>query len=539
MRVRNLAVGLLAGALTIGGAPAAAPAPATPAAPVALVVGLRRDAAPVAALDLIDAVRVTDLSDAVVVDVPAGAAAAATRALRADPNVAYVEPDHIAHAAVIRPADPGYAGQWGIGLTRVNQAWSATRGAARVTVAVVDTGVSRLPDLAARMLAGHDFANADENATDDNGHGTMAASVIAATGGNRTGIAGICWYCTILPVKVLGRDGSGSYSHIAEGIRYAADRGATVISVSLGGSEDSRLLRDAVAYAVARGALVVAAAGNQGSAEPHYPAAIASVVAVGGVAPTGARYPWSNYGRWVDLVAPGCNPAQDLSGAVAEFCGTSSATPFVAGVAGLFASTEPAPGAAAVRSALLGGAVRGRVDALGGLAALPVAGDTTRPALVFGATPKLARGPVTITAAAADQRGVARVRLYAAGRLIGTDTVPPYAFRWQSAPRTGALPLELRAYDRAGNVAVLRRYVRADNTPPAVRVDRRGRYVTARATDASGVARVELLVNDRVIARHAGYLRQFRMPATTRTVLVRAYDKAGNARVVVARAARR
>jgi thermitase len=449
--------------------------------------------------------------------------------------VAPVAPDHVATATAVRPNDPGYPAQWGVTMTRVNEAWAATRGAARVTVAVLDTGVNRLPDLAARMLPGHDFVNNDNDPTDDNGHGTMAASVIAATGNNGTGVAGVCWYCTILPVKVLGKDGNGSYSKIAEGIRYAADRGATVLSLSLGGNDDSELLRDAVAYAAAKGTLVVAAAGNHGSSKPHYPAAVPSVLSVGGVTPTGARYSWSNYGSWVDIVAPGCNRAQGVNGAVSDYCGTSSATPFVAGVAGLIASTELQPSAAVIRSALVGGAVNGRVDALGALSALPIAGDTAAPAVAFGTAPALARGLVTVTAAAADQRGVARVQLYAAGKLIGTDTAAPYAFRLQTAPRTGVLSLELRAYDRAGNVSVLRRAVRADNTPPAVRVFPHGRLVTARATDASGVARLELLVNGRVTVRFAGYLRQFTVPATARTVLVRAVDKAGNFRVVAAR----
>jgi subtilisin family serine protease len=529
--VRNLALGLLAGAVAM------TPAPARAAEKTAtLVVGLRQEAAPVAALGRIDAVRTGALTDAVAVDVPARRLARATRTLLADPNVAYVEPDHVATAAAVRPTDPGYAAQWGIPMTRVNEAWSATRGGARVTIAVVDTGVSRLPDLAARLLPGHDFVNGDDDATDDNGHGTMAAGVIAATGNNGLGVAGICWYCKILPVKVLGRDGSGNYSHIAEGIRFAADRGATVINVSLGGNDDSRLLRDAVAYAVGKGSLVVAAAGNQGSPQPHYPAAIPAVVAVGGVTSTGARYSWSNYGsNWVDIVAPGCNRAQALNGVVADYCGTSSATPFVAGVAGLVASTDLRPSAAMIRSALLGGAVRGRVDALGALGTLPIAGDTVRPAVAFAATPSLARGVVTVTGAAADQRGVARVQLYAGGRLVGTDSVVPYSFRWQSAPRTGVLPLELRAYDRAGNVAVVRRTVRADNLAPVLRLVGRGRFVTARATDASGVARLELLVNGRVTVRFAGYLRQFRVPAGARTVQVRAYDRAGNVRVAAAR----
>jgi thermitase len=542
-RVRHTVVGLIAGALTLSATPAVA---ATTDPPVSLVVGLRRPAAAVPVLDRVAAVRTADLTGAVALDVPAGRVADATRRLVADPDVAYVEPDHVAYAAAITPDDPGYGGQWGVATARVDQAWSATRGGSRVLIAVVDTGVRQMPDLAGRVVPGHDFVNDDEDASDDNGHGTMAAGVMAATGYNATGVAGICWYCRILPVKVLDADGSGSYSDIAEGIRYAADRGATIINLSLGGSADSLLLRDAVAYAAGKGALVVAAAGNEGKPAPHYPAAIPSVLAVGGVTATDTRYPWSNYGSdWVDITAPGCNPAQTLTGAVGQYCGTSSATPFVAGVAGLLAATDPAPSADTVRSALIGSkaAPGGRVDAVAALAALPYAGDTTRPSVLFGSAGPLVRGRVTVPAAAADQHGVSRVQLYAAGRLVCTDTTAPYVLSWQSAGVNAVVPLELRAYDRAGNVATTRRYVRADNTPPAVTMTGTSRHVTARATDASGIARLDLVVDGRVAARYAGYLRQFPVPATARartvTVQVRAYDRAGNVRSAPARTWRR
>jgi thermitase len=542
-RVRHTVAGLIAGSLTLSATPALA---ATSDRGVPLVVGLRREAAAVPALDRVAAVRTEDLTGAVALDVPAGRVADAARVLAADPNVAYVERDHVAHAAAISPDDPGYAAQWGLAKARVNQAWSAIRGASRVVVAVVDTGVRHMPDLAGRILPGHDFVNDDEDASDDNGHGTMAAGVIAATGDNGTGVAGVCWYCRILPVKVLDADGSGSYSDIAEGIRYAADRGATIVNLSLGGSDDSQLLRDAVAYAAGKGALVVAAAGNEGRSTPHYPAAIPSVLAVGGVTATDARYPWSNYGSdWVDITAPGCNPAQTLTGAIAQYCGTSSATPFVAGVAGLLAATDPAPSAVTVRSALIASEVApaGRVDAVAALTALPYAGDTTRPSVLFGSASTLVRGRVTVPAAAADQHGVGRVQLYAGGRLVATDTTAPYVLSWQSAGVNAVVPLELRAYDRAGNVATARRYVRADNTPPVVTMTGTSRYVTARAADASGIARLDLVVDGRVAARYAGYLRQFRVPATARarsvTVQVRAYDRAGNVRSAPARTWRR
>ena len=427
------------------------------------------------------------------------------------------------------PAQAAPKNQWGISRTRVDDAWAVTRGSSRVIIAIVDTGVRRTPDLAPRLLAGRDFVNHDDNPTDDNGHGTMAAGVAAGSRNNGAGVAGICWNCRILPVKVLGANGSGSYSTIAAGIRYAADRGATIISLSLGGPDDNRLLRDAVNYASGKGSLVIAAAGNKGSTAPHYPAAIPAVLAVGGVDRYDRRYPWSNYGTgWVDVTAPGCNLAQGLSGAVSDYCGTSSATPFVAGVAGLLAATAPAPTAAQLRTALVASP---RIDAIRSLAALPVRGDTTRPSVVLGATPAIVRGVVPINVAAVDQHGIAQVRLYAGGRLVAIDRKAPYSFRWRSS-RSGVVPLDVRVYDRAGNVTAVRRYVRVDNVAPSVQLFRAGSLVTARASDISGISRLELLVNGRIVARHAGYIRQFRVWA--RTIQVRAYDRAGNSRLSTA-----
>ena len=441
MRVRNLVLGALA---------AIAATPALPAhaatASETLIVGLKAAGRAPAGAEVLPG------TGAVTVDVPADRVAESARKLAADPSVAYVEPDHVAHAAALTPNDPGYRSQWGTVQTRVNQAWSSVRGASRVVIAVVDTGVTTTPDLAGRVLPGHDFVNRDDDPRDDSGHGTMAAEVAAANGYNGAGIAGVCWACRILPVKVLGRDGSGSYSDIAEGIRYAADRGANVINLSLSGTDDSRLLRDAVAYATAKGSLVLAAAGNDGSSVPHFPAAIAAVVAVGGETSTGTRYPWSDYGSWVDVTAPGCNPSQALNGSVEQFCGTSSATPFTAGVAGLLASTDPAPSAATVRAALVASRVGSRIDALNALRALPYAGDTTAPAVVFASSPRVRNGVVTATVAASDQHGVAGVRFYAGGRLVATDTTAPYSLAWKATAK-GLVPLQVRAYDRAGNVA--------------------------------------------------------------------------------------
>jgi subtilisin family serine protease len=548
-------VGLLAAGLALTACPAPASAAETP---VSLVVGLRSADDVVDRLErTVDVVQSEPLAGGVIVDVPASQATEATDVLRADPAVSYVERDHVAHMAVTTPDDPSYPSQWGIAATRVNTAWDTTRGSGTVTVAVVDTGVKALPDLAGRLLPGRDFVNNDDNADDDNGHGTMTAGVIAAAGDNGTGIAGICWTCKILPVKVLDANGSGSYSAIGDGIRYAADQGADIINLSLGGSADGQVLRDAVAYAVSRGALVIAAAGNEGSDTPHFPAAIPAVLAVGASTDGDARYSWSNYGSaWVDIAAPGCNPAQSMGGVVGQFCGTSSATPFTAGVAALLASTSPAPSASAIWTALTSSAVplaggwvsttSGRIDAAAAFAALPAVqvADQAPPSVSFRfpTTAALARGVLSIGGRAGDDVGIARVQLLLGTRLLGTDTTSPYAFRWSSAAYTGPVTLTLRTYDWAGQVAVAHQVVTLDNTAPVVRITsapangargvRKTKYVTATASDRYGVRVMDLIVNGKVTQRFTGTSHRFSVQTWKQgkamTVRVRAYDRAGN-----------
>jgi thermitase len=332
------------------------------------------------------------------------------------------------------------AASWGIARAHVDRAWSTTGGSARVIVAVVDTGVSRVPGLAGRILPGYDFVNGDNDPTDDNGHGTMAAGVIAAAGADRTGI---CPKCRILPVKVLGPKGAGSYTDIARGIRYAADRHATIINLSLGGSDDSQVLRDAVAYAAGHGSLVIAAAGNKGTSAPHYPAAIPAVLAVGGITATGARYSWSNYGSWVDVTAPGCNPARGRDGKVAQFCGTSSATPFVAGVAALVASTSPAPSAAVIRAAVTSSA---QVDAV---AALRFVAGTAAPAVRVFADNRFAP-TVYLTARASS--GVDRMQLLVNGHIVAQVAGGLHRFAIRTAGYGKTVTARVRVYDRAGHV---------------------------------------------------------------------------------------
>jgi hypothetical protein len=307
---------------------------------------------------------------------------------------------------------------------------------------------------------------------------------------------------------------------------------------------------------------VIAAAGNQHSAVPHFPAAIPAVLAVGAATTSDSRYSWSNYGSsWVDIAAPGCNPAQARNGIVGQFCGTSSATPFVAGIAALLASTTPTPTAATMRSALTTSADKisgswvprssGRVNAAAALASLPVTDDHVSPATSFRSPGgnSLVRGTVTVGASATDDIGIAKVLLLADGVVVGTDRVAPYGFRWRTEGRGRAVTLGLLTYDRSGNVIGATRRVTVDNWGPSVRITsgpaggtrhvRRTRYVTVTAADSHGVARLELLVDGRVTQRYAGSSHRLAVQTwkhgATMTVQVRAYDRAGNVRYAPAR----
>lgn len=274
--------------------------------------------------------------------------------------------------ATVTPTDPGWPQQWGLAQIGAPAAWRVSTGARPVVIAVIDSGVDPAqPDLQGALVPGADFADSSGSTSDQYGHGTMVAGVIAARPDNGIGGAGICWTCRVMPVKVLGADGSGTAASIAEGIRYAADNGASVISMSFVLSGPDAGVESALAYAHSRGVLLVAAAGNSGADTPTYPASYPDVVSVAAVDPSGALYPWSARGSWVTLAAPGCAYTTAPAAAfVSDFCGTSAAAPLVAGLAGLALSAGDAT-TASVEAALeqtavpLPGSVgSGRVDAL-------------------------------------------------------------------------------------------------------------------------------------------------------------------------------
>jgi subtilisin family serine protease len=310
--------------------------PAVARAGDSVVVGLRAGALAATAIAPSDAVQVGALPKlrAVVVRLPAGHRGAALRALRRARSVRYVEPVRRLHALDVAAPDPGRPQQWGLDALGATAAWTVTRGAG-VIVAVVDTGVAPAPDLAGRLLAGWNTIAGTAASADDNGHGTHVAGTIAELEGNGLAEAGVAPEASILPVKVLDAEGTGSDVDVAAGIVWAADHGARIVNLSLGGDEASTVLADAVVYARGMGVLIIAAAGNDGGAV-GVPARLAGVLAVGAVDSALVRAPFSAGGRSLDLMAPGVGIVQQTLDSVGGFAdrslsGTSMATPHVAG----------------------------------------------------------------------------------------------------------------------------------------------------------------------------------------------------------------
>jgi serine protease len=281
------------------------------------------------------------------------------------------------------PNDPDYSKQWNLPMINMPKAWEISKGKGAV-VAVLDTGIAyedyddfkQVPDLkGAKFAKGWDFVNNDSHPNDDHGHGTHVAGTIAQVTNNKEGVAGVAFEATLMPVKVLNHFGSGTSGAISDAIRWAADHGANVINMSLGGGGRSAVMENAVAYARKKGVVVVCAAGNGGRGTVEYPAAYPGSVAVAAVGPTGALAPYSSWGKELDIAAPGgdksrgvefgilqntIDPQDNAKSLYAFFNGTSMATPHVAGVAALlfangaktpdqvekalFASAKAAPG---------------------------------------------------------------------------------------------------------------------------------------------------------------------------------------------------
>jgi thermitase len=307
-----------------------------------------------------------------VVDVGSKNVGEAVSAYARDGRVDFAEPDFIAAALV---DDSFFDNQWGLnntGQTTCNtagdictsgspdadvdalEAWSITTGSPEVKIAILDSGIDQNhPDLMGKIALNNNFSGSD-TVDDLYGHGTHVAGIAAAQTNNSLGVAGVGYQSQLMNGKVLGDDGYGAYSWIAAGIVWAADNGADVINLSLGGNFRSATLESAVNYAWGKGALIVAAAGNAANPSKTYPAYYQNCISVAATDNTDAKASFSSYGSWVDVAAPGENIystfpnhafyLQTEYGRSNNYdfgSGTSMSTPHVAGITALVWAAEP------------------------------------------------------------------------------------------------------------------------------------------------------------------------------------------------------
>ncbi|GAB2675459.1 S8 family serine peptidase [Kribbella swartbergensis] len=272
--------------------------------------------------------------------------------VKADPTVELASLNYKRRISAV-PNDEWYGPDQAsyLNTVRVPQAWDVSKSTGNQIVAVLDTGVDAgHPDLVGRLVPGYNAVSSTRpNPVDDNGHGTMTLGIIAAAANNGIGVAGVGWSAKAMPVKVLASDGTGYDADIAEGIDWAVAHGAKVINMSLGGPGDNEVLRASIQNAVNSNVTLIAAAGNDGSNVPHFPAAYPHVIAVGATNAGGALTSFSSYGEWVDIAAPGWDilspgpRSMTPSGYLPYwYCtGTSCSAPIVAGVAALVKNKWP------------------------------------------------------------------------------------------------------------------------------------------------------------------------------------------------------
>jgi len=265
-------------------------------------------------------------------------------------------------------------------VVQMPKAWDITTGDPNVIVATVDTGVdSSVGDLQGALVPGWDFITNTATTQDSFGHGTAVSSEIVGRGNNGQGIAGYCWRCRLMPIRVSASGANIDPGLTALGIRYAAEQGARIISLSFNDEgaypNGDPQVAAAIAYAAQRNVLVFASAGNTGSSGLTHPASAPGAYAVAGTDQSDALYSWSTLGSWIHLAAPGCQWVI-WSNVMSNVCGNSTAAPAVAGIAALMLSVNPGLTPAQVVNALQSTAVPvngidgGRVDAYKALLAV-------------------------------------------------------------------------------------------------------------------------------------------------------------------------
>ena len=430
-----------------------------------------------------------------IVDLPVGAERAMVNRLSGHPHLKFAELDRTVNVA-LATTDPYLGSEWHLHKIGALEAWDTTLGAG-ITIAILDTGVnSAHPDLVGTMVSGWNVVDNNSNTSDVHGHGTKVAGTAAASANNSIGVAGVAGGAKIMPIRISDATGGATYSAMAAGLTWAADRGARVANISYVAASSAAVL-NAAAYLKSKGGLVTTSAGNYGTNANI--AASVSMIPVSATTAADGLAGWSSYGSFVAISAPGEGIYTTLAdGGYGAVSGTSFSSPITAGVIALMMSARPDLSSSSIEKVLYSSAVDlgvagrdqyfgyGRVDARAALLsvkAMSAIADTTPPetSIVAPLQSTTVSGIVAINVIASDNVGVSRVELTVNGRLLSTDNMAPFGFSWDSNfVGNGLSTLATVAYDAAGNKASSRSVsvnvangaasVITDTSPPLVRI---------------------------------------------------------------------
>lgn len=506
-----------------------------------------------------------------VVEVPVGSEKAMVARLSRNPHMKFVELDR-AVSGNAQPNDPMAGSQWHLPKIGANTAWDSSQGSG-VTIAILDSGIdTRHPDLIDHIVAGYNFVDGNTNVEDVHSHGTKTAGAAAASLNNGIGVASVAGQVKIMPIRVANSSLYATWSAIASGITYAADRGVRVASVSFNGAAGSASVLSAADYMRSKGGLVFISAGNS-NVDPGY-ANTSSAVIVAATTSSDTKASFSNFGDHIHLSAPGEGIYTTTWGqSYTSISGTSFSAPIAAGVAALVMSANPALTATQVENILFSTAVdlgttgrdiyfgHGRVDAAAAVAAAKSAGGTTTSTDSQSPTASITAplgaatvsGLTPVNVSVSDNVGVTKAELLVNGAVVASDTSSPFGFSWDSTKvANGMASLNVRAYDAAGNIGqsatvsvnVANTVASADTVAPIATFTNPANgskvsgnvSVTVSGSDNSGVSglKMALFINGAHVASSSGSSQlkygwnTRRIVAGTYTLRVDATDAAGN-----------
>lgn len=495
-----------------------------------------------------------------VVELPAGVDEAATaQAMRKDKRFKYAELDMVVtHDLAVN--DPSYGSSWALPKVQAPSAWDGANGSG-VIIAVLDSGVDGShPDLSANLVQGWNLIDNNSNTADVNGHGTKVSGTASAIANNGQGSVGLAWGAKIMPVRISDANGYAYWSTVAQGIYWAADRGAKVVNISFNGVSGSSTVQTAAQYLRNKGGVVVVSAGNTSGQQAYTPSD--TLLVASATDSNDNRASFSSYGDYVDIAAPGVSIyAPTNGGGYANVSGTSFSSPFTAAAVALIFSANnklsPVDAENILKSTAVDlGAVgkdpyfgAGRIDVARAVNAAKsfAASDTQAPqvAIVAPGGGKVS-GLVAVDISASDNVGVARVEFYVNGQFVASDTQAPFAFAWDSTSKPdGSYNLTIKAFDAAGNQGVspvVTVTVGNDTTYPTLTssslsdgmtLSPSKQSITVTANDNQSVSKISLILDGQEIAVTYGSTMNYslntrKLSAGTHTLTVRITDNSGN-----------